>query len=85
MQVLLQAGASVQTHDKDGWAPVHLAAEAGNLGALQLLLSAGADPNCCTAEGLTPVGGSSCTATHAQSASFHHNVLRCTLLPPLGS
>lgn len=40
-ELLLKAGADPNIKNQDGWAPIHLAAERGNLPAVELLLAAG--------------------------------------------
>lgn len=56
-QVLLQAGASVNSRDEDGCTPLHIACEAGHVGAMRVLLGAGSSLVSTTDDGRTPVGG----------------------------
>ena len=42
IQILLQAGADIDAADKDGWTPLSIAAENGNLEAVKALLQNGA-------------------------------------------
>lgn len=41
----VQAGASVDWVEREGWAALHYAAASGNSGVVQLLLNYSADPN----------------------------------------
>jgi ankyrin repeat protein len=54
IHVLLAAGASVDSSNRTGFAPLHHAAEAGALEAAQALLKAGANPRLVTLSGGTP-------------------------------
>ncbi|PHQ25220.1 hypothetical protein CLH62_12815 [Marinobacter guineae] len=45
VQLLLSAGANVNTSDRDGFTPVMRAAESGHLSVVKVLLSAGANVN----------------------------------------
>lgn len=45
MQILLDAGADTELCTKDGMSPLFLAASAGQLGTLRLLVEGGADKN----------------------------------------
>jgi ankyrin repeat protein len=51
---LLAAGADLQACQQGGYSPLHLAAGRGNLGLVELLLEAGADPAARADNGLTP-------------------------------
>lgn len=53
--LLLEAGASVRARDAAGRTPLHAAAAAGNVRALQLLLAAGAPVDAPAADGSTPL------------------------------
>jgi len=48
---LIEQGASVEVTDDDGFAPLHLAAEAGNRHLVELLLHKHANPNIMTTDG----------------------------------
>ena len=43
MNLLLQAGATVDAVDNDGWTALHLAANEGKIQVVEALLNAGAD------------------------------------------
>eukprot|EP00668_Euglena_longa_P041696 GGOE01054905.1.p1 GENE.GGOE01054905.1~~GGOE01054905.1.p1 ORF type:complete len:1000 (-),score=172.16 GGOE01054905.1:309-3308(-) len=62
--------------ENDGWRPIHIATEKGDLQILQLLLSRGADPNAPGQAGLTPLH-LACLKGHAAVAEelvVMHNV-----------
>jgi hypothetical protein len=54
-QVLLSAGASVNSRDEDGMQPLHFAANSGNLEVFTLLLQAKADPWAQDSQGRSPL------------------------------
>ena len=56
VQVLLEHNADVNIADKAGNTPLHLAAQAGSLEIVKLLLAKGADPNALTAKVAPPAG-----------------------------
>ena len=45
LALLVDHGADINAADKDGFMPIHIAAETGNLPAVRFLLDQGADPN----------------------------------------
>ena len=51
----LQAGASTNVRDENGWTPLHEAARWGTAEAVTALLEAGADPNVRDVTGSTPL------------------------------
>lgn len=56
LSLLVSAGADLNSPDVNLWRPIHCAARAGNVPAMQLLLSAGADPGTSTCSGHTAFG-----------------------------
>ena len=55
VEKLLERGADVNAQDNDGDAPLHGAAQSGNVEILDLLLDKGADPNLKNKQGGTPL------------------------------
>ena len=54
-ELLVQAGAQKDLPDKDGWTPLHAAADNGEEAVAQLLLEAGAQKDLATKGGWTPL------------------------------
>lgn len=52
---IIEAGAHVNRHARDGSSPLSVACMGGKLGCVRLLLAAGADPNASTRQGQTPL------------------------------
>jgi ankyrin repeat protein len=52
---LMEAGAQVNSKDKDGWTPLHWAAWNGHLDIVQILLPNGADVNAKDSDGFQPI------------------------------
>lgn len=50
---LIQSGEDVNAQDRNGWTPLHFAAQAGSIGAVELLIDAGADINLRNSDGNT--------------------------------
>lgn len=57
MRILIGAGANPEDRDRVGWTPLHYAAAAGNVEALEALLLGGADPNAIGRDSAGPDGG----------------------------
>ena len=53
-KLLIDAGANIEARDKDGWTPLHKAANAGQAEAAIALLDSGADGKARTTDGKTP-------------------------------
>ena len=75
----LQAGASTNVRDENGWTPLHEAARWGTAEAVTTLLEAGADPNARSELGSTPLslaglGGSAGAVTALLEAGADPNV-----------
>ncbi|KAA8590380.1 hypothetical protein FQN60_014314 [Etheostoma spectabile] len=74
VEVLLSAGAAVDSAAAGGQTSLFLACEAGSLDCVRVLLSAGADRSCTTTDG--------CTALHATVRSGDVDTLRLLLCHP---
>ena len=51
MKAFLDSGIAVDTADAQGWTPLHISAEAGDVKMVEYLLQCGADPKRVTASG----------------------------------
>ena len=56
VRLLVTIGAKKNLSDKKGFTPLHVCAKRGHVGGMQLLLKHGADVNCRTLSGDTPLG-----------------------------
>jgi len=56
VQLLVEAGAPVDTAQQEGWTPLHAAAQHGDLEMARVLLAKGADPKRPNDKGVSPIG-----------------------------
>jgi len=87
--VLLDAGALMTVYDRRGYAPIHYAAEQGNLPLVELLLKQGADPRLGTQAkhgggGEMARPASLDTPLHLATRGRHVAVMRLLLAQPVG-
>ena len=55
VKVLLDAGAKIDAQDKNGWQPIHYAADGVNVSLVKFLIESGADINAPSIDGSTPL------------------------------
>lgn len=72
LQLLLQCGEDPNHRDRDGWSPIHWAAEEGHLEIVRVLLDAGASVNAVSSYGTSPL--------HCAANGGHVSIVRLLLL-----
>ena len=72
-KVLLDHGADISEHDFQGWQAIHHAASSGKDDTLRYLISRGANVNCATALGVSPLHVAAACSDHSENNTkvFH--------------